>query len=253
MGERTAVRPARTVADELLAALAAERAAQARQLALVCELAEAYTSVVPLLDAPGGPRLVQAGADGTPDITDLFAVELGALLGQSTATAWCLLRDALNLRDRHPRVWAAVQAARVPAWQARHVARACAHLPQEAAADIDARIAPSLSRLPWARARRRLTGLIVTADPETAADRLARNRSKRFLRIDHTADGTSWLVGRLSTPDAVALDDAVRAIARSLTDDPGYPGTPDTARADALGVLATPAGPGRPGRPRTPR
>ena len=67
-------RTARVVADELLAALVAERRAEALKLALVCELADCYRSVTPALSVPGGPRLVSAGPDGTVDVDGVVAI-----------------------------------------------------------------------------------------------------------------------------------------------------------------------------------
>lgn len=235
-------RSARAVADELRAAVLAERRAEAAKLALVCELADVYRSVVPTFQGPGGPRLAPAGADGTVEVDDFLVEELHPLLGLGPAAAWSLLRQATNMRDRHPHVWGLVQAGTIPAWQGRRVAEECQHLCAAAAGYVDARMALALMVLSWPRARRRLAGLIVAADTEAAAERAARCRSDRFVRIDHTDDGTSWLTARLKTTDAVRLGEAIGAIARSIQSDPGYAGTPDEARADAVGVLVTPGG-----------
>jgi hypothetical protein len=233
-------RSARQVADELRAAVVAERRAEAVKLALVCELADMYRSVVPALDVPGGPRLVSAGGDGTSEVDDFLIQELHPLLGVGPASAWSLLREAINLRDRHPRVWALVQQGVVPAWQGRQVAELCRTLPRDAAAYVDEHLAPSLTHLPWPRARRRLMGLIVAADTEQAAERVQRARRGRFVRIEHGSDGTSWLTALLKTADAVLLEQAITSIARSVCDDPDCVGSPSEARADAFGVLVTP-------------
>nr|NLI51536.1 DUF222 domain-containing protein [Propionibacterium sp.] len=240
----TGVRSAREVAEALRLAVIAERRAEAAKLALVCELADVYRSVVPVLERPGGPRLVPAGADGTVEVDDFLVEELHPLLGVGPAAAWSLLRQATNLRDRHPRVWGLVQAGAVPAWQGRQVAELCRHLGWETAAAVDVRIAAALGRLAWPRARRRLVGLIAAVDTEAAAERVAQARRDRFVRIEHTDDGTSWLTARLKTADAVLLAEAVGAIARSILAEPGYPGSLDEARADAVGVLVTPTRPG---------
>ena len=234
-------RSARQVADELRAAVLAERRAQAAKLALVCELADTYRSVLPVLDLPGAPRLVSAGGDGTPEIDEFLVQEIHPLLGVGPAAAWSLLRQATNLRDRHPKVWALVQEGVVPAWQGRQVAELCQALPSEAAGYVDEQVALPLTHLPWPRVRRRLMGLIVAADTELAAEQAARARRGRFVRIKHNDDGTSWLLALLTTAEAVRLDETITTIARSICDDPDYVGGPDEARADAFGVLVTPS------------
>ena len=234
-------RSARQVADELRAAVLAERRAQAAKLALVCELADTYRSVLPALDLPGAPQLVSAGGDGTPEIDEFLVQEIHPLLGVGPAAAWSLLRQATNLRDRHPKVWALVQAGVVPAWQGRQVAELCQALPSEAAGYVDEQVALPLTHLPWPRVRRRLMGLIVAADTELAAEQAARARRGRFVRIKHNDDGTSWLLALLTTAEAVRLDETITTIARSICDDPDYVGGPDEARADAFGVLVTPS------------
>ena len=80
-------RSARQVADELRAAVLAERRAEAAKLALVCELADSYRSVLPALDLPGGPQLVSAGGDGTPEIDEFLVQEIHPLLGVGPAEA----------------------------------------------------------------------------------------------------------------------------------------------------------------------
>ena len=234
-------RSARLVADELRAAVVAERRAEAAKLALVCELADCYRSVLPALDLPGAPQLVSAGGDGTCEIDEFLVQEIHPLLGVGPAAAWSLLRQATNLRDRHPKVWALVQAGVVPAWQGRQVAELCQALPCEAAGYVDEQIALPLAHLPWPRVRRRLMGLIVAADTELAAEQAARARRGRFVRVKHNDDGTSWLLALLTTAEAVRLEETITWIARSICDDPDYPGSPDEARADALGVLVTPS------------
>jgi len=240
MSEALAVGSARRVADELLAAVDAQRRAELRQLELVCELVDCY-GTVDSSPVPGASRLVASGGDGTPPLDEFCVNELAALLRLSEASAWALIRDAINLRERHPQAWASVLLGLCPVWQARRVARACAELSAEAASWVDVRVGPALGRLPWTRLRRKLAGHIVAADKELALAKAARARRDRFVSIRHTGEGTSWLVGLLSTPDAVRLQDAVGAISRDLLSDPTYAGSPGEARADALGLLAVPS------------
>ena len=230
---------ARGAAAELLAGVAEERRGLARQWAALAELAAVYDpGQCPQL--PGRPRCVQAGDEGTPRVNELIGLEVAGLLQVSPDQAWVRVRDALNLRYRHPQLAAAVAELRIESWQARRIMTACAHLTADAAAAVDARLASALGVLAWPRLRRRLAGLIVQADRATAQERAEQARAQRFCRVRHNGDGTSWLTALLDTAVAVRLEDVIDTLARARLADPGYPGSPDQARADAVADLVTP-------------
>src|SRR5699024_6026964 len=65
--------------------------------------------------------------EGAPLVAEFCFAELGSVLGISTVAAKRLVGQALELRHRLPRLWALVQAGRVPAWRARTVAEATIH------------------------------------------------------------------------------------------------------------------------------
>ncbi len=56
----------------------------------------------------GGERGRQLGADGTPLVAEFAPMELGVHLGMGYVAAATLVRDALNVRHRHPLLWAAL-------------------------------------------------------------------------------------------------------------------------------------------------
>ncbi len=56
----------------------------------------------------GGERGRQLGADGTPLVAEFAPMELGVHLGIGYVAAATLVRDALNVRHRHPLLWAAL-------------------------------------------------------------------------------------------------------------------------------------------------
>lgn len=152
----------RDIAEELLAAVAAERRAQVEQLQLVAELVDVSCVVAPRVLA-GGERLRASGSDGTPEVAEFLVPELSAMLGVGAATAWHLIHDVMNLRHRHPRVWAALggdggNQQVMPAWQARKVASMCAaaELGADAARWVDLRLESSWGRLAWGRIRRKV-------------------------------------------------------------------------------------------------
>ena len=183
----------RALADALVDSVYAIRAAEVAQLGVICDLIDAYDTV-PILPGPGTPRLVRSGGDGTPKVDEFLINELHPLLGIGPITAWALLRDAINLRDRHPHTWQLTQTLAIPIWQARHVAHACSEPSAEAAGIVDTKITPSLGATTWARAKKRLNGLIASTDVELAAQKAAAAREDRFVSIKHVGDGTSWLL-----------------------------------------------------------
>ena len=71
---------------------------------------------------PGAERAVQPGGEGTPEIADFAPAELGCSLKTSAGSAKRLMADALDLRHRLPRTWAAARAGQAPTYQARHIA-----------------------------------------------------------------------------------------------------------------------------------
>ncbi len=235
-----AVSGARLVAEELLAAVVEERRGQARQWAALGELALAYDPGQ-CAELPGRPRRRRVGDDGTPPVNELIGLEVAGLLQVSPDEAWVRVRDALNLRFRHPRLAEAVAGLRIESWQARRVVRACAHLDRDATGEVDSRLASALGVLAWPRLRRRLAGLIVQADRAAARQQGERARAQRFCRVRHNGDGTSWLTALLDTAVAVRVEDVVETLARARLSDPGYGGSPDEARADAVGDLVTPS------------
>lgn len=241
--EKRAGGRARQLCVALFDAVADAHAAEVRQVRLLADLVDEYG----VLDAetptlPGAERLVSSGADGTPLVAEFLVVEVAALLGTSVPSAGLLLADAVNLRDRHPLLWDAVASRRLKVWQARRIVRevAAAGLDRRAAAWVDAQLAPSLGRLPWARVLRRLAGLIVRADAALAARRAEASARERFVRVRHEGWGLSLVVARVATPEAVRLEACVADVADALALH-GHDGTADERRADALGALADPA------------
>ena len=82
------------------------------------------------LDPTGGDyqpvveRACAYGGEGTPEVSEYCAAELGALQGIGMWAARSLIADALDLRYRLPRLWDRVTTGGVRAWQARKIAEA---------------------------------------------------------------------------------------------------------------------------------
>ncbi|WP_210115769.1 DUF222 domain-containing protein [Acidipropionibacterium timonense] len=234
-----AVSVRRGIADAIAATVVAERRAVAQRMALVAELVDVYEC--PAVEiAPGSVRGTRV-ADGVPLVDEFLVPELAAVLGVGVPTAWHLVRDVTCLVHRHPRTWAALQQGRVDAWQARRVAQACreAELSADQCRIVDDRLADTWGRLPWARIRRRLAGLVLAVDEERAARRRQVRWGRRFLAMRHGDDGMTTLVGRLASADALALQHRLDQIRAAIVDaDPGVDASADQLAADALGILA---------------
>jgi hypothetical protein len=127
-GEPVVALDAPGCADALAASRAAVVEAEIAQVRLVAHWCDLHSGTVATSRRgrvlPGRERSVRIGGDGSPRVREFAAGELGLLLDLTTTGARALMRDVLDLRHRHPRLWAAVEAGRVRFFQARHVVRA---------------------------------------------------------------------------------------------------------------------------------
>lgn len=217
-----------------------EREVLIRRVDAIAHFIDCYDTVDASSTAPGAEDLVAAGADGTPVIAEFACVELGPLLGISTAAAWAWIRDVANLRHRHVHTWRAIHEQRVEVWQARKVAQqvAAAGLDAAAAGWVDQRIAPVLGTMSWVRVLNRLKKLITQADQALAAARVLVEKSRRFVRVHHDGDGMSTIVARTTTRVALELDAVLCAVALGRIAAGEDNLTMDALKADALGDLA---------------
>jgi hypothetical protein len=68
---------------------------------------------------PGREKVRRPGGEGTPEVTEFAAAELGARLGMSTISAWWLMADALDVRHRLPTLRERVETGEVRVYLAR--------------------------------------------------------------------------------------------------------------------------------------
>ncbi len=214
--------------------------AEIRELALIAQASDEYQVDETRADA-AAEKLIQGGADGTATIGDFLAIEIAGLLQISPTTAALRISETLNLRDRHPELWAFVHAGTVRPWQALKIAARCvtAGLSGDAAKWVDHQLAISVTTLGWTRALRTLEGLIVSADTELAAERARIRREQRQVYVGDHAYGGSILFARLDTEDALALDQTISDLSNALAA-AGSTEPVDQRRATALGILADP-------------
>ena len=218
-----------------------ERRGAAQKVQALAALCDVYQA----LDAqrqpevPDTEKMISLGADGTPVVSEMLAMEVGPLFGISPDSAGALLSSILDLRYRHPVLWQAVCDLTVEVWKARRIADQVTRsgLGLEAAQALDAVITPYLSKWPLSRVQYKLKNLIVKADEVLAGQRARKARQERFVRIRHDDDGISTVVARMTTPDAILLDTALTRLASDaiLT---GRTETIDELRSEALGDLA---------------
>lgn len=215
--ELASVADALAALDHATGMIVAGEVAQARAIAAVCDLHRVDEAVL----VEGCERWVPGGADGTPKIGEFIAAEIGALLGVSPGSAMVRIARVLNVRHRHPVLWASVLAGDVRFHEAARVADACAQarLDARACGWVDRQCAVALLTQPWARVRNQIDGWILMADPALAAERATQAAEARRVGIGAIVDGHCDLWGRLDAADAIAFDQALAAIAQTLPAD----------------------------------
>jgi Domain of unknown function (DUF222) len=190
---------------------------------------------------PGTERPVRLGGVGTPTVADFAPAELGGVLRISNGAACRLIGDALDLRHRLRLIWAAAQAGQVPAYQARHIARATRHLTAEQASWVDEQLAPSLGALSWGRLQTIVEAKIIEADQVGAEQQAALASQQRFVRLGRTSEyGLKLIIARASAGDAIWFKATVDRIADLLARQ-GDTSPVDVRRSKAIGILAQPA------------
>jgi hypothetical protein len=171
--------------------------------------------------------------------------ELAVALQLHPLAAQKLMADAVDLHDRLPHTWAAVQELRIEDWVARRIAALTRDLDDDAALSVDAGIADLLGRLPVGRLLVVVEGKVVAADPALANARAQAARRRRGVWLSRTADGARSLIARCDAADATRVAQTCDQLARLLgdangPDDEQDPETLDQLRATALGLLADP-------------
>ena len=232
----------RQLADEFLANEALARTAAWNRVRLICELAEIYR--VERSDwAPTREELEEQllqPVPGGPVTSEFLALELAALMGCTEGAAEARIRRSLDLKFRHPRLYAAVGSLSVEADRALAAVAKCTHLPDEIADEVTARWVEVQAGRSWGGAFNELQKLIVAADPELAAKREEQALSTLGVHVWGFHDGTMNLTGRLDVLDARYVDAAVQRMAEVLIVTHPHLDL-SQRRAKALGVLANPA------------
>ncbi len=189
-----------------------------------------------LLGLEGELRLAGQGAFR---VCEFAVCELAAALGMSEPAARAYVGQALELRDRLPRLWDAVMAGVLPAWKARKIAAETIPLSAAAADEVDRHLAPFAHKLSFGRILKAVDAAVLRHDPDLAAARAADAAEKRGVWVEDHLDGTSTINAVANTTDAAAFDLALDTVASDLAA-LGDTDSTDVRRAKALGVLADP-------------
>jgi hypothetical protein len=193
------------------------KARECRRLQLACAWADAHylasgsTEYQPVIQ-----RACAWGGEGTPEVSEYCAAELGALQGTGIAAARALIADALDLRYRLPRLWNRVLTGGVRAWQARKIAEQTRPLTWEACADVDHALSDFVDMMPWPRFAILLSAAILHADPALAAERAQRCRSTQDVFSFDSKDGLKTIVAKAAAGDAIWFLATVNRIADIL-------------------------------------
>ena len=216
-------------------------ARECRMLQLACAWADAHyldsgsDEYQPLIH-----RACAWGGEGTPEVSEYCAAELGALQGTGMAAARTLIADALDLRYRLPRLWERVLTGGVRSWQARKIAEQTRPLSWEACADVDHALSDFVGMMPWPRFATILSATILQADPALAAERAERARTTQDVFSFDSEDGLKTIVAKAAAGDAIWFLATVNRIADILTAH-GDTDPIGVRRARAIGILAQPA------------
>lgn len=201
--------------------------------------------------ADAHPDLDRAADDEDPLIPAWSwsaAAPFAAAVGMSTAAGEALIRDALTLRHRLPRVWARVLGAEVPVWRARRIAQAATAHPADVAAWLDETVAPVADRVGTVTLDRLIDEALLRLYPEERElDQLealdARHATLHEASLNHT--GVAEMTLRADWKDLADFDEMLSLVATALADvdeaEQRFPDSLDVRRSRAVGVLADPA------------
>jgi hypothetical protein len=231
----------------LLAAVRARRQAEAAEASAIAELAAEHSwdetrayHLVEVSDVIDGFRPTLLGVDQIPVDEDL-PLEIAAAKQISVTTARWLVRDVVNLRFRHPLMWAKVLAGEYELFRARQVAALVdeAGLLRDAALWVDEQVTPLLGRFGWRRVAQQTRALCLKINPT-----LARQKADPTARWACTSASASdptvrYLHGALDTADATLFEATLARVADALARQ-GVAGDDDYLRAKAVGVLGDP-------------
>ena len=180
------------------------------------------------------------GGEGCPEVAEFAVVEFAAAMGRSTESGRRYLSHAVEGCYRLPRCWARVEAGELAAWRLAFIADRTMCLSPEAAAFVDAKVAPFAHTIGPAQLGRLVEEATARFDPEpTEAERLAAAEARHFdiALADAGVAGTVRIDGEVDLADALDLEAAIAADAHQQLA-LGSTDSLDVRRSIAAGNLA---------------
>lgn len=156
------------------------------------------------------------GHDGTPQLGEFLALEIGPLLQITPRSAILRIGQALDLAYRFPQTLRQILAGKIRVWQAVKASSACGHLPLAAALQVDSLLVQALQTLPFGQVMKRLDEWIIAADPGLAAERAEAKRQARFIRISPIEDGHVTIYGIVDADEGILFDSILKRVAATL-------------------------------------
>jgi len=180
------------------------------------------------------------GGEGCPEVAEFAVVEFAAALDRSTESGRRYLSHAVEGFYRLRRCWGRLEAGELPAWRLGFIAERTVCLSPEAAAFVDATVAPFAHSIEPAQLGRLIEEAKARFDPEaTEAERLAAAEAGHFdiALADVGVNGRVRIDGDVDLADALDLEAVVAADAHQqlLL---GSTDSLDVRRAKAVGNLA---------------
>jgi hypothetical protein len=232
----------------------ASRQAELRKLRLATHWAERHAVTDPMdaaqwTDADLREVEETIGGEGTPLVSSACVEPLAAKLGSSARTAMQWMSDGLDIDHRLPQTRSGMVELRIAPWRARQIARLTHGLSKDAAAWVDAQLAPVAATAGPARIQRLVDEAIARFDPEQQAQLEDTARAAWDVRLEHYSGtvwaGTSRLEVTGDTPTLTKFYDLVCATAHEKLD-PTQPTETQPSlehrKVRALGLIADGAG-----------
>ena len=116
-----------------------------------------------------GDSGIPVAGPGAPLVAEFAAMEFAAAIGLPSEAGKRFIGEALELRYRMPKVWARLTAGDLQSWRGRKVAQQTQHLSMEAAAFVDAHVAPVAHKVRPVQIDRMVDEAIARFMPDMAA------------------------------------------------------------------------------------
>ncbi len=244
MPTSTAPSPSKALLDAVRSQREARDAAEVALLVQVVDWAVAHTvtdldQAASFVEAFGDTGLRVAG-NGAPQVRESATWEVAQALKLSSEGGKKYVGEAVELRYRLPRLWAATMAGDVEVWRARKIASFTITLCEDGAAYVDDRLAFGAGKVSFTQAEKLVAEALMRFDPERveAERKAAAERRHADVHVrDHGVDGLVRVDAVLDLADALDLEEALQQGAQALAE-AGCEESLTVRRSMALGELA---------------